>query len=115
MKNLKNIFTVALIATCMSGCTGFLDIEPETTLTGKNFYKSPDDIRSALYSTYSSLRDNGLYSASIYLFGDVRSDVAFPIKLITMPILSDMKLKNLPYLPTIVETKTIGLITTKES
>ena len=62
----------------MSGCTGFLDIEPETTLTGKNFYKSPDDIRSALYSTYSSLRDNGLYSASIYLFGDVRSDVAFP-------------------------------------
>ena len=26
----------------------------------------------------SSLRDNGLYSASIYLFGDVRSDVAFP-------------------------------------
>ena len=33
MKNLKNIFTVALIATCMSGCTGFLDIEPETTLT----------------------------------------------------------------------------------
>ena len=48
MKNLKNIFTVALIATCMSGCTGFLDIEPETTLTGKNFYKSPDDIRSAI-------------------------------------------------------------------
>lgn len=78
MKNLKNIFTLALVATCMSSCTGFLDIEPETTLTGKNFYKSPDDIRSALYSTYASLRDNGLYSASIYLFGDVRSDVAFP-------------------------------------
>ena len=48
MKNLKNIFTVALIATCMSGCTGFLDIEPETTLTGKNFYKSTDDIRSEI-------------------------------------------------------------------
>lgn len=78
MKNLKNIFTMALVTTCMSACTGFLDIEPETTLTGKNFYKSPDDIRSALYSTYSSLRDNGLYSASIYLFGDVRSDVSFP-------------------------------------
>ena len=78
MKNLKNIFTMALVTTCMSACTGFLDMEPETTLTGKNFYKSPDDIRSALYSTYSSLRDNGLYSASIYLFGDVRSDVAFP-------------------------------------
>ena len=78
MKNLKNIFTMAWVTTCMSACTGFLDIEPETTLTGKNFYKSPDDIRSALYSTYSSLRDNGLYSASIYLFGDVRSDVAFP-------------------------------------
>ena len=78
MKNLKNIFTMALVTTRMSACTGFLDIEPETTLTGKNFYKSPDDIRSALYSTYSSLRDNGLYSASIYLFGDVRSDVAFP-------------------------------------
>ena len=78
MKNLKNIFTMALVTTCMSACTGFLDIEPETTLTGKNFYKSPDDIRSALYSTYSSLRENGLYSARIYLFGDVRSDVAFP-------------------------------------
>ena len=78
MKNFKNIFTMALVTTCRSACTGFLDIEPETTLTGKNFDKSPDDIRSALYSTYSSLRDNGLYSASIYLFGDVRSDVAFP-------------------------------------
>ena len=40
MKNLKNIFTVALIATCMSGCTGFLDIEPETTLTGKKISTS---------------------------------------------------------------------------
>lgn len=93
MKNLKNIFTVALIATCMSGCTGFLDIEPETTLTGKNFYKSPDDIRSALYSTYSSLRDNGLYSASIYLSVMCVRMLHFQIKLITMPILSDMKLK----------------------
>ena len=37
MKNLKNIFTMALVTTCMSACTGFLDIEPETTLTGKNF------------------------------------------------------------------------------
>ena len=106
MKNLKNIFTVALIATCMSGCTGFLDIEPETTLTGKNFYKSPDDIRSALTGC--------IRPASIFSVMCVRM-LHFQIKLITMPILSDMKLKNLPYLPTIVETKTIGLITTKES
>lgn len=77
MKNLKNILTAILGSALMYGCS-FLDIEPETTLTGKNFYKSPEDIHSALYATYSSLRDNGLYSASIYLFGDVRSDIAFP-------------------------------------
>lgn len=77
MKNLKNILIAVLASTCMYGCS-FLDIEPETTLTGKNFYKSPDDMRSALYATYSSLRDNGQYSGSIYLFGDVRSDIAFP-------------------------------------
>lgn len=78
MKNLKNILTTILASTFMVSCTSFLDIEPETTLTGKNFYKSPNDIRSALYAAYSSLTDNGLYSGSIYLFGDVRSDIAFP-------------------------------------
>lgn len=62
----------------MAGCTGFLELEPETTMTAKNFFKSPEDIRSALYATYSSLRDNGLYSEGMYLFGDVRSDIAFP-------------------------------------
>ena len=77
MKNIKHIITAALLTLCLTGCS-FLDIQPETTLTGKKFYKSANDIRSALYTTYSSLRDNGCYSASIYLFGDVRSDIAFP-------------------------------------
>ena len=78
MKTLKNIIIAVLTTTFTTGCTSFLDIEPESTLTGKNFYKSPNDIRSAMFSTYSSLTDNGLYSGSIYLFGDVRSDIAFP-------------------------------------
>lgn len=77
MKTLKTIILSLSAIALLSGCN-YLDIEPETTLTGKNFYKSPDDMRSALQATYSSLRDNGLYSGSIYLFGDVRSDMAFP-------------------------------------
>lgn len=77
MKKLKNILTIVLTSSLLAGCS-FLEIDPETTLVGKNFYKSPNDMRSALYAAYSSLTDNGLYSGSIYLFGDVRSDIAFP-------------------------------------
>lgn len=62
----------------MTGCSDFLDLEPETTLVEDNFYESSDDMFSALVATYSSLRDNGIYSAGIYLFADVRSDEAFP-------------------------------------
>lgn len=78
MRNLKKTVVMILATIFLAGCTSFLDIDPETTLVSKNFYKSPDDIRSALYATYATLTDNGLYSGSIYLFGDVRSDIAFP-------------------------------------
>lgn len=77
MKNINRFLIVLLTMVTLSGCD-FLEISPETTLIDKNFYKSPADIRSALVSTYSSLTDNGLYSGSIYLFGDVRSDISFP-------------------------------------
>ena len=56
----------------------FLDVDPETQMTDEGFYESPNDIRSVLYSTYASLRDNGLYNTSIWTVADVRSDVAFP-------------------------------------
>lgn len=77
MKNINRLLISLFTIFTLSGCN-FLQIEPETTLIEKNFYKSPTDIRSALVATYSSLTENGLYSASIYLFGDVRSDIAFP-------------------------------------
>ena len=69
---------IAMLALPMTGCSDFLELDPETTMTSKNFFKTPDDIRSALYAGYRSLRDNGVYSESMYLFGDVRSDIAFP-------------------------------------
>lgn len=77
MKNMKKLIMILLTSALASSCN-FLELDPETTLIDRGFYQSPADIRSALYAAYSSLRDNGLYSGSIYLFGDVRSDIAFP-------------------------------------
>ncbi len=76
IKHIK-YFASSLLALLLVGCE-FMDIEPDTTLTDKSFYKSSKDMLSALYATYSSLTDNGLYKESVYLMCDVRSDEAFP-------------------------------------
>ncbi len=75
----KSIRYISLAIACtMSAACSFLDVSPETTMTDKDFYKTPDDIRSELYSTYATLRGNGLYGTSIWTIADVRSDIAFP-------------------------------------
>ncbi|MBO8449024.1 MAG: RagB/SusD family nutrient uptake outer membrane protein [Bacteroidetes bacterium] len=71
------ILSTAFMALAAVSCS-FLDVDPETQMTDEGFYESPNDIRSVLYSTYASLRDNGLYNTSIWTVADVRSDVAFP-------------------------------------
>jgi len=79
MKKIKYII-VALTALAVSTGCNYLDLEPETTLTEDNFYKTPSDFYSALIAAYSSLVDDGIYGSSMYLFGDARSDVATPIQ-----------------------------------
>lgn len=78
MKRINKLIIILFVSVLTGSCTDFLRIDPETILIDRNFYQSPEDIRSALYATYSSLTDKGLYAESIYLFGDVRSDIAFP-------------------------------------
>jgi len=80
MKKIKIIAAAFLSCVSMVGCTKFLDTPPATILTDENFYNTPADFYAALIATYKSLTDNGIYSESIYLFGDVRSDVATPIQ-----------------------------------
>lgn len=77
MKKYRYILISCLTA-IIASCDSFLNVEPVTTLVDKNFYKTVDDMRSALYSTYSMMATNGMYNESILLFNDVRSDVAFP-------------------------------------
>ncbi|GHV00165.1 membrane protein [Bacteroidia bacterium] len=77
MKKIKYSLLL-LVAPFLFNSCDFMDLEPDTTLTADNFYRSPEDMLSALYATYSALSDGGIYGESIYLMGDVRSDVAFP-------------------------------------
>lgn len=74
MKLLKNIAMLCVIAFINQGCgSDFLDLEPISSSTTGNSYKTEDDIEAALVAVYNSLH-NEFYTWDNVLMGDVRSD-----------------------------------------
>lgn len=70
---LKYILTIALTGTVFSSCSDFLNQNPRTDLSEKDFYKTADDIKSAVNGVYSTLQEDKLY-ANWYVFGEIPSD-----------------------------------------
>ena len=70
---LKYIITIALVGTGFSSCSDFLNENPRTDLSEKDFYKTADDIKSAVNGAYSTLQEGQLY-ANWYVFGEIPSD-----------------------------------------
>ncbi len=67
--------TATAIVLVTAGCKPtFLDLAPVSQLNANNFYKTEEDIKTALTATYGALQYPGLYYSSMHVIGDLRSD-----------------------------------------
>ena len=73
MKLKYNLIAIALLGFSFSSCSDFLEQNPQTDLSENDFYKTADDILSAVNGTYSSLQENDIYG-NWYVFGEIPSD-----------------------------------------
>ena len=73
MKLKYNLIAIALLGFSFSSCSVFLEQNPQTDLSENDFYKTADDILSAVNGAYSSLQEGDIYG-NWYVFGEIPSD-----------------------------------------
>ena len=73
MKLKYNLIAIALLGFSFSSCSDFLEQNPQTDLSENDFYKTADDILSAVNGAYSSLQEGDIY-CNWYVFGEIPSD-----------------------------------------
>ena len=73
MKLKYNMIAIALLGFSFSSCSDFLEQNPQTDLSENDFYKTADDILSAVNGVYSSLQEGDIYG-NWYVFGEIPSD-----------------------------------------
>ena len=73
MKLKYNLIAIALLGFSFSSCSDFLEQNPQTDLSENDFYKTDDDILSAVNGAYSSLPEGDIYG-NWYVFGEIPSD-----------------------------------------
>ena len=73
MKLKYNLIAIALLGFSFSSCCDFLEQNPQTDLSENDFYKTADDILSAVNGAYSSLQEGDIYG-NWYVFGEIPSD-----------------------------------------
>lgn len=78
----KNKFIIGLLiaaqAVGFSSCTDWLELSPENTIPLEDYWKSKEDVESALTGCYMSLRST---SNSMLLWGEIRADMLIPNRL----------------------------------
>lgn len=73
MKLKYNLIAIALLGFSFSSCSDFLEQNPQTDLSENDFYKTADDILSAVNGAYSSLQEGDIYG-NWYVFGEIPSE-----------------------------------------
>ena len=73
MKLKYNLIAIALLGFSFSSCSDFLEQNQQTDLSENDFYKTADDILSAVNGVYSSLQEGDIYG-NWYVFGEIPSD-----------------------------------------
>lgn len=73
MKLRYTLITMALAGVAFSSCSDFLEQNPQTDLSENDFYKTADDITSAVNGAYSALQEDNIYG-NWYVFGEIPSD-----------------------------------------
>jgi hypothetical protein len=78
MKHLK-IYLLALTVLTTTSCNkSFVDLQPISSASSGNFYKTAADIKVALNGVYAALQLNGI-STNNYVFGEISSDNTYPV------------------------------------
>ena len=73
MKLKYNQIAIAHLGFSFTSCSDFLEQNPQTDLSENDFYKTADDILSAVNGAYSSLQEGDIYG-NWYVFGEIPSD-----------------------------------------
>jgi hypothetical protein len=68
---IKPVLVCIALATLVTSCQDFLDVEPENSLTQQEFWKTKSDVMSVVAATYNAARDN---TEKSFLMGEVRAD-----------------------------------------
>lgn len=71
---MKKYFLYILTVVILTSCSDFLDLQPEFQVSENSFYKSADDIETALIGNYAELQD--LHNASLLYLGELTTDNA---------------------------------------
>lgn len=66
MKLKYNLIAIALLGFSFSSCSDFLEQNPQTDLSENDFYKTADDILSAVNGAYSSLQEGDIYGNCMF-------------------------------------------------
>jgi hypothetical protein len=75
---IKRTSATVLMLGLLAGCTkDYLDVQPTSTVTTENFYKTQTDAIQATNAAYSQLQQNGMFNYSLWGIGDVASDNSF--------------------------------------
>lgn len=77
---IKDIILTALFACCIltsTSCSDFLDIEPDSSQSVTNSYKTESDIKQGVEGVYSALMGNAQYGGDFIYLMEIRSDNSF--------------------------------------
>ncbi|WP_181306057.1 RagB/SusD family nutrient uptake outer membrane protein [Rufibacter sp. XAAS-G3-1] len=70
------VYKVALVLMVLvsSACDSWLDLKPENGIVGKEFWKTKEQVNSAVVGIYASMLDQD-FAEKIFLWGELRSDM----------------------------------------
>jgi hypothetical protein len=74
MKQLRNIILSLLLLSIWSGCSDWLDLEPEDGVIREHFWKTKEETHSALMGCYASLMENDMM-LRYFIWGEMRADM----------------------------------------
>ncbi|HCM77144.1 MAG TPA: RagB/SusD family nutrient uptake outer membrane protein [Cytophagales bacterium] len=75
MKNLKKIFTVAILTLVMLSCSdNFLELQPQQSVADTDALTTLEDFKSSITGVYNDLSNSDYYGRYFFLIPDVMSD-----------------------------------------
>ncbi|MFD2164409.1 RagB/SusD family nutrient uptake outer membrane protein [Paradesertivirga mongoliensis] len=98
-KNIIYRILLALIVVSSASCQKWLDVKPQDGLIKQEFWKTKEQLQSAVTGTYISLVDNNIVS-QLFRWGELRADLVMVAQVPGKPSNDEIQLGNGNLLPT---------------